>query len=197
VVADYVISAYFRAAEGIYVNLFTPSEVSWKVRGSPVKLIQKTTYPESDSTELRVETAAPMEFTIYVRVPGWLRSPAEFAVNGKTLSVDAQPGSFAAIHRRWQANDAIQVRLPFPLRLEPIDEVHPNTVALMRGPLMLVALDSPLEIPRQSVSAPSQGLKPAAHAPVTFELPRTPGTQRFVPFYRVQNEVYTTYVQAT
>ncbi len=197
VVADYVISTYFRAADGIYVNLFTPSEVSWKVRGSPVKLIQKTTYPESDSTELRVEASAPTEFTIYVRVPGWLRSPAEFTVNGKTLSVDAQPGSFAAIRRRWQANDAIQVRLPFPLRLEPIDEEHPDTVALMWGPLMLVALDSPLEIPRKSVSAASQGLKPSAHAPLTFDLPRTQGTQHFVPFYRVQDEVYTTYVQAT
>ena len=108
-----------------------------------------------------MEAAAPIEFTIYVRVPGWLRSPAEFAVNGKPLSVDAQPGSFAAIRRRWQANDAIQVRLPFPLRLEPIDEEHPNTVALMWGPLMLVALDSPLEISRKSVSAASQGLKPA------------------------------------
>jgi hypothetical protein len=197
VVADYVISTYFRAEDGIYVNLFTPSEVGWKVQGAPVKLTQTTTYPESESTELRMETAAPIEFTIYVRVPGWLRSPAEFAVNGKTLSVDAQPGSFAAIHRRWQANDAIQVRLPFPLRLEPIDEEHPNTVALMWGPLMLVALDSPLEIPRESISAPSQGLKPSAHAPMSFELTRGPGTQRFVPFYRVQDEVYTTYVQAT
>ena len=112
------------------MNLFTPSEVSWKVQGSPVKLTQKTTYPESDSTELRVEASAPSEFTLYVRVPGWLRSPAEFAVNGRTLSVDAQPGSFAAIRRRWQANDAIQVRLPFSLRLEPIDEKHPHTVAL-------------------------------------------------------------------
>ena len=162
-----------------------------------MKLIQTTNYPESDSTELRVEAAAPIEFTIYVRVPGWLRSPAEFAVNGKPLSVNVQPGTFAAIHRRWQANDAIQVRIPFPLRLEPIDEEHPNTVALMWGPLMLVALDSPLEIPRESISAPSLGLKPAAHAPMTFELPRTPGTRRFVPFYRVQDEVYTTYVQAT
>ena len=42
------------------MNLFTPSEVSWKVQGVPAKLIQTTTYPESDSSELRVEVAAPM-----------------------------------------------------------------------------------------------------------------------------------------
>jgi hypothetical protein len=197
VVADYVISAYFRAADGIYVNLFTPSEVSWKIQGAPVKLVQTTAYPESDSTELRVEAAAPVEFTIYMRIPGWLRSPAQIAVNGKRVSLDAQPGSFAAIRRRWQTNDAIQLQLPFPLRREPIDEQHPNTVALMWGPLMLVALDTPLEIPRSSVSISHEGLKPAANSPMSFELPRAPGTQRFVPFYRVQDETYTTYVEAT
>ena len=73
VVADYVISAYFRAADGIYVNLCTPSEVDWKIQGAPVKLTQTTAYPESDSTELRVDAAAPVECTIYVRIPGWRR----------------------------------------------------------------------------------------------------------------------------
>ncbi len=197
VVADYVISTYFRASDGIYVNLFTPSEVNWHVQGTPVKLTQQTTYPESESTELRVEVAAPSEFTIYVRIPGWLRSPAQLAVNGKPLSVDAQPGSFAAIRRRWQTNDAIQVQIPFALRLEPIDEEHPKTVALMWGPLMLVALDSPLEIARKTVSVSSEGLKPATHIPLSFEAPRPAGTQRFVPFYRVQDETYTTYVEVT
>ncbi len=197
VVADYVISAYFRAADGIYVNLFTPSEVDWKIQGAPVKLTQTTAYPESDSTELRVDAAAPVEFTIYVRIPGWLRSPAQIAVNGKPLSLDAQPGNFAAIRRRWQTHDAIEIQFPFTLRLEPIDEQHPNTVALMWGPLMLVALDSPLEISRQSISASTGGLKPAGQAPLGFELARAPGTQRFVPFYRVQDETYTTYVEAT
>jgi hypothetical protein len=195
VVADYVISAYFRAADGIYVNLFTPSEVNWKFQGAPVKLIQRTTYPESDSTELSVEVAVPSEFTIYVRIPGWLRSPAQLAVNGKPLFLDAPPGNFAAIRRRWQTNDVMQVQIPFALRLEPIDEEHPKTVALMWGPLMLVALDSPLDIARKSVS--SDGLKPTAHSPLSFELPRAPATQRFVPFYRVQDETYTTYVEAT
>jgi uncharacterized protein len=197
VVADYVISTYFRAAHGIYVNLFTPSEVRWEVQGTPVKLTQKTTYPESDSTELRVEAAAPSEFAVYVRIPGWLRSPAELAVNGKTLSPDALPGRFAEIRRRWQTNDTIQVRLPFPLRLEPVDEKHPTTAALMWGPLMLVALDPPLGIARQSLPATSQGLKPTTHLPLSFEVPRAPGTLRFVPFYQVQDETYTTYVEVT
>ncbi len=195
VVADYAISTYFHSTDGIYVNLFTPSEVRWNVQGTPAKLTQRTSYPESDSTQLHVEVAAPSEFTIYVRVPGWLKSPAQFAVNGKPASVDAQPGSFAAIRRRWQTNDAIEVQFPFTLRWEPIDEEHPKTVALMWGPLMLVALDSPLAVARKSVSLPSGALRPSTQSPTTFEIPRTAEKLRFVPFYKVQDETYTTYVE--
>jgi DUF1680 family protein len=195
VVADYAISAYFRAADGIYVNLFTPSEVNWKIPGAAVKLIQKTRYPEADSTELQVDVTAPSEFTIYVRIPGWLRSPAQLTVNGKPCSVDAPPGSFAAIRRRWQMNDTVQIQLPFSLRLEPVDEQHPGTVALVWGPLLLVALDPPLELAKSSVSFSPEGLKSTPYAPLTFEIPRAPGNLRFVPFYRVQDETYTTYVQ--
>jgi hypothetical protein len=195
VVADYAISTYFRADDGVYVNLFTPSELQCKVQDTPVRLVQKTNYPEVDSTELRVEVAAPCEFTIYVRIPGWLQSPAQFAVNGKLLSVEARPGSFAAIRRRWQTNDSVEIRLPFSFRLEPIDEQHPTTAALMWGPLMLVALDPPLELARRSVTTSSEEPRPLS--PLTFEIPKAPGKVRFVPFYRVQEETYTTYVEVT
>jgi DUF1680 family protein len=197
VVADYAISAYFRGEDGIYVNLFTPSEVSWKVQDVAAKLIQTTTYPESDSAELRVEVAAPSEFTIYVRIPGWLQSPAQLGVNGKAISVVAQPRTFAAIRRRWQTNDTIQIKLPFSFRLEPIDEQHPDTVALMWGPLLLVALDPPLELAKKSVSVSAEGIKSTPYSPLTFEVSRQPGKLRFMPFYRVQDEVYTTYLHKT
>jgi DUF1680 family protein len=195
VVADYAISTYLRSEDGIFVNLFTPSEVSWKVQGVPAKLIQTTTYPESDSSELRVEVAAPCEFTIYVRIPGWLRSPAQLAVNGKAISVAAESRTFAAIHRRWQTNDTVQIHLPFSFWVQPIDEQHPNTVALMRGPLMLVALDPPLELPRKSITTSPEELKETAYSPLTFEMSRAPEKLLFVPFYRIRDEVYTTYVQ--
>ena len=195
VVADYAISAYLWSGDGIFVNLFTPSEVSWKAQGVPAKLIQTTTYPESDSSELRVEVAAPCEFTIYVRIPGWLRSPAQLAVNGKAISVAAESRTFAAIHRRWQTNDTVQIHLPFSFWTQPIDEQHPNTVALMWGPLMLVALDPPLELPRKAITTSPEGIKATAYSPLTFELSRAPEKLLYVAFYRIRDEVYTTYVQ--
>jgi hypothetical protein len=196
VVADYLISSYFQSAEGLYVNLFVPSEVRWEVQGTPVKLIQTTSYPETDSTELRLELAAPVEFTLHVRIPGWLQSPAQIAVNGTSTLVPAEPRTFAALRRRWQNNDTIQVTLPFSFRAEAIDDQHPDTVALMRGPLMLVALEPTLRLPRGSGGSPAL-LKPTPHKPQSFELSAPPEPVRFVPFYVVDDEIYTTYVVQT
>ncbi len=190
-VADYLISAYFHSEAGIYVNLFVPSEVRWNVAGAPVKVIQTTEYPESESSELRMELAAPAEFTVYIRIPGWLRSAAEIAVNGKEFSVTADPSSFAAVRRRWQTNDVIHVRLPHSFQTVAIDEQHPDTVALMRGPVMFVALSPKLLLPK---TAAFEMLKPSPNGRQSFELQETPEKLRFMPFYAVKDETYTNYV---
>jgi DUF1680 family protein len=197
VVADYSISSYFRTPDGIYVNLFTPSEVTWKVGDVPAKLVQTTTYPETDSTELRIEVSSPTEFTIYLRIPGWLQKPAQISVSGKALSVAAEPGTFAAIRRRWQTNDTVQLQLPFSFRLEKIDDQHPDLAALMWGPLMMVAVDPSLAIDGKSISGSAARLKATPFSPLTFELSTAPGRLRFMPFYRVQDEEYTTYLRRT
>ncbi len=193
VVADYLVSAYFRSADGIYVNLFVPSEVKWKFQERPVKLVQSTSYPDSESTEIRFELAAPAEFTLYVRIPGWLQSPALLSINGTRLSVPAERRTFAAIRRLWRNNDSVQIDLPFSFRTEPIDGHHPSTVAVMRGPLMLVALDPQLRLGSNSLDS-RQGLRPVPYASQTFEMP-VPSSLRFMPFYAVRDQSYTTYLE--
>jgi DUF1680 family protein len=194
VVADYLISAYFRSADGIYVNLFVPSEVSWKIANQPARLIQTTNYPESESTELRIELPAPAEFTVYVRIPGWLQSPAQFSVNGKDASVPAEPRTFVAIRRVWRNNDTIQVNLPFSLRQEAIDDHHPNLVALLRGPLMMVALDPQLKIDANQLKTPG-GLTAVPNTGQELRLKAVHEDVRFVPFYAVGEQSYTTYLE--
>jgi uncharacterized protein len=194
-VADYLINIYFQSPKGLYVNLFVPSEVRWDLQGVPAKLIQTTNYPESDSSELRLELASPADFTVFVRIPGWLQSPAELSVSGKSISVPAEPQTFAAIRRRWQNNDTIQVKLPFTFRTVPVDEQHPQLVALMRGPLMFVALTPDIKLPTRALA---QGeLKPAPYRTQSFELQSLQDRVRFVPFYTVKDEIYTTYLVAT
>jgi DUF1680 family protein len=169
-VADYAVSLYFQDSGGIYVNLFAPSEVRWNAGGVPVRLIQSTGYPAADSLELRIEAPAPVEIAIHVRMPAWLSGAGAISVNGKSVDVAAERKSFATVRRRWRRNDTLEVKLPFHDRTEAIDDRHKDTVALMRGPQMMVAVNAPDGMP--DLAAP--GL-------------------RFVPFYAVRGETYTTY----
>jgi uncharacterized protein len=157
-------------------------------------LIQTTSYPESESTELRLELPEQAEFTVFVRIPGWLQSAAQLSVNGRSTAVPAERRTFAAIRRVWRNNDTIQVALPFSFRTEPIDDQHRNTVALMRGPLMLVALIPRLRLDANSLRSP-EALRKIPRAEQTFETTVFPEKLRFVPFYRVGDQSYTTYLE--
>jgi DUF1680 family protein len=50
----------------------------------------------------------------------------------ETESDSVQPGTFAAIRRTWKDGDRIELELPTPLRLEPVDANHPTLVALVQ-----------------------------------------------------------------
>ena len=61
-------------------------------------------------------------------------------MNGTRVTAGVEPGAFAAIRRTWKEGDRIELELPMPLRLEPVDVQHPNQQALLRGPLVLLAV---------------------------------------------------------
>src|SRR6516225_9838612 len=69
--ADYGISSYFRGADGIYVNLFIPSKLSWSANNTPITLTQRTEYPRANTTQLDFGLSRPETFTTYIRIPAW------------------------------------------------------------------------------------------------------------------------------
>ncbi len=62
------------------------------------------------------------------------------SVTGERVSEPVKPGTFAALRRSWKDGDRVELELPMPLRLAPVDANHPQVVALMRGPLVLFAV---------------------------------------------------------
>jgi len=192
-VADFPLNLYFQDARGIYVNLYAGSQVRWKAKGVSVKVTQETGYPESERILIRVDPESPAEFAVRLRIPGWLGASAGIAVNGKTADVSAERGSFATVSRRWRKGDVIELQLPFSSRAISIDDSAPNTVAAMRGPVMLTAID-PTEQLRISPSALA-AMQPVAGKPLEFDCRAVSGTIRLRPFYRVQQEIYSTYFQ--
>lgn len=198
-VADYVRNVYFQAPGEIYVNLYTPSRVRWSVGGRRVILTQETDYPAGEQVTLHVETDAPTEFKVMLRIPGWLAQEPEIHVNGRRTAVSAAPGTFAALEHTWRRGDRVELRLPQAFRMEPIDRAHADTVALMRGPVMYCALDFAGSGPSRRPLAPLPGaaLTPLADARQSYVQANGARQLVFVPFHTVENESYDVYFQRT
>jgi uncharacterized protein len=139
IAADYRISAYFRGSRGVYVNLYTPSTVTWTVPGAKLALRQITEYPYDRFVRVDITASRPETFSVFLRIPEWAEG-ANLSVNGMRDSRKLNPGTFAEVRREWKSADRIELELPLKMRLEPVDAQHPSTVALVSGPLALMAL---------------------------------------------------------
>jgi DUF1680 family protein len=152
--ADYGISAYYPSGDGIYVNLFIPSRVSWSQNKTQCTLTQQTSYPTSNTTELQFDLARPENFTVYLRIPAWADAKTRVSINGKRVEGEVVPGKFLALSRSWKAGDRVEFEIGMPLRLEAVDAQNANTVALMRGPVAFFAVgELPAKITRPQLLA--------------------------------------------
>jgi uncharacterized protein len=138
--ADYGISTYYRSADGIYVNLFIPSRVGWSQNKTGCKLIQKTSYPGSNTTEFRLELTRPETFTVYLRVPAWANGQTRLSINGKKVPEQIVVGKFLALTRNWKNDDRVEFEIGMPMRIEAVDDRNADTVALIHGPIALFAV---------------------------------------------------------
>jgi DUF1680 family protein len=190
-VADYVRNIYFRADDGIRVNLYTPSTVQWQHDGTTVTLTQETDYPLDSHVLLRVRAREPVAFSLGLRLPAWLAAPANFRVNGAVAQAPQQQG-WATLHRVWRDDDSVQLDLPQDLHLEAIDDQHPETVALLRGPLVYVELNPRAE---QLALVPLDRIQSMLGVSGLLAASTAGENRVFAPLYFVQQESYTTYFQ--
>ncbi len=127
-------SIYWRDNEGLYVNLFIPSELDWAEKG--FKLRQETNYPESQHIALTVTAARPNRMAMRLRIPGWLQSAPTVKLNGKVLDASAAPGSYLTLNRTWKTGDKVEMELPMHLHVETMPD-DPQMQAFLYGPLVL------------------------------------------------------------
>jgi DUF1680 family protein len=156
--ADYGISSYYPAKDGVYVNLFLPSKVSWSQNGAQCTMTQQTGYPTTSTSQIQFEISRPEQFTVYVRVPAWTDGKTRISVNGKRVEGEVTPGKFFAINRTWKNGDRIEYELSMPLRLHAVDPENPQIAALMCGPLALFAVgDLPADFSKASLLSAVRG----------------------------------------
>ncbi len=138
--AEYQNLIYFKdKTNALCVNLYLPSEVTWQPpvfsAARPIKLTQKTDYPDAETINFKLEMAQPTTFSLKLRVPAWSKN-VSFKLNGSSFDVTAKPGTWAAINRQWKSGDQLEMRIPLRFRRAPIDKWHPNRVAIVRGPVV-------------------------------------------------------------
>jgi uncharacterized protein len=101
--------------------------------GLPVTLGVETDYPFTETIRLRLQADQPVEFPLWLRVPGWADTGMMVQIN------DEPPSPFRAagwhqLSRQWQPGDGLTLTLPLPVRSVTRNR---NAVALLRGPLLL------------------------------------------------------------
>ena len=115
---------------GLAAVAYGPCTVSARVgRGVEATILEETDYPFRDSISMTVTVSRPAAFPVYLRIPGWAEN-ARVVCSGDTLY--PQAGATAAIRRRWQTGDRIQLTFPMKVRTE---ERANGAVAVRRGPL--------------------------------------------------------------
>ena len=190
--ADYHISTYLRSADGVYVNLFTPSVVQWTDSGAKLALKQQTNYPFENTIQIRVSASQPSTFTLHLRIPAWAAPNAIVSVNGSSIG-NVTPGSFVAIRRTWKDSDRVELELPMPLRLEFVDLKHADEMALIRGPLVLFAIaDSQPNFDKAELLRAKLANNASADS-MAMAVDGKPVSMR--PFMSINEESYCTYVR--
>jgi DUF1680 family protein len=132
--AKYGEGIYYHNDNGVYVNLFIPSELTWKEKG--LKLVQETQYPKDATTHLTIKEVGSPDLPLYIRYPGWATSGATIKVNGKTVKVNQKAGSYIVLTNHWKAGDKIDITFPMSLRLVATND-NPNVAAIAYGPIIL------------------------------------------------------------
>jgi len=187
IAADYHISTYFRDPKSIYVNLYIPSTLTWVQNGKPVSITQKTSYPFDSPVQLDFSLSSPTQFTVNLRIPAWVEG-ASISVNGKRISAQVIPGSFASLDRQWKNGDRIELDLPLALRLEPLDAQHTELLALLCGPLVLFPVTQP--VPKV---ARAQLLAAKKIAPSRWQVETSSAPLTLLPFTSIEDQHYSTY----
>ena len=130
---------YAHQKDTLYVNLFIPSQLTWKEKG--VSLVQETRFPDNGQVTLHIDKASKKAFTISIRQPEWADSSKRYSleVNGKEQpSATATNNGYLSVNRKWKKGDVITFTLPMQIKLEQIPDKE-NFYAFLYGPIVLAA----------------------------------------------------------
>ncbi|RPJ52403.1 MAG: hypothetical protein EHM21_00240 [Chloroflexi bacterium] len=152
--------------------------------GQEIEIRQETDYPRSGSIRLRVAPAAPLFFSLQLRIPYWSQN-TRVNLNGERLE-SVQPGRYFEIRREWQPGDQVEIELDFSPHFWPGERECQGLVSIYLGPLLLAydqrynqhlrnyqagtaVLEDPSKVTRDRLPAPTVQTGPLELEQVTWD----------------------------
>jgi uncharacterized protein len=181
--AIFIRSMWMRAPDGLASVLYGPCDLSTAVKGVPVHIAEETTYPFSEKLRLRVDPAAPVEFSLHLRIPGW----------ATTISADCagaeirRAGDWLLVSKKWQAGDAVDIS--FGAQVQPVP-ANNGEFYVRRGPLFYALPIAAIKRPIKDYPVPGFHdylMFPVEWAQGHYALPRSSGDPAPQGFTLVQN----------
>lgn len=197
----YTEGIYYETPDGnLVVNLFIPSEVTWKTQEVVIRL--ETKFPEEEKISLTVKTSSPKKFALTIRKPAWVNGKINANINGKPINVLSNNSGFIVITRIWKDNDRLELTLPMSLYTENMPD-NPNRIAVLYGPVVLAGqLGTEMPDPVFGTTVlltesrnVGSWLKPVAGKPLTFQTHNAarPADVQLIPFYKTYQQYYNVY----
>ena len=149
---------YATSDAGVYVNLYGANQAGITLgNGKRIDMSQKTSYPWEGNIELTVTPESKQEFSIMLRIPGWVDNrpvPSDLytymnadekkiviKINGEVQNAPIEKG-YAVLARKWEPGDVIQLTLPMEVHKNKSNdkvEADINHLSVERGPIVYCA----------------------------------------------------------
>jgi DUF1680 family protein len=196
---------YSVADDGLYVDVYAGSEITWQKDGQEVAVVTDTDQPTGGRVSITVKTEKPVAMKLRLRIPSWCPSAAEIQLNGRS-EADGKPGTYVTLDRTWKDGDAIAFVLPMGFRITEYTGKDRITqyaryrlerYAIEYGPLLL-AVVGPANFGGRFVRVhhepgdPASWLVPVDGQPGHFTIAGMPG-YTVEPYYELADETFTCY----
>jgi len=148
---------YAHSENEVFINLFVNSTAEFEFQKARLEIIQETKYPWLGVVKIGVNTSRVREFTLSIRIPGWVQArpvPSDLyryldgeagevvvRVNRKIIPVEVDRG-YLRLKRKWVRGDVIEIIFPMSVRRVVSNEKvaeNREKVAVERGPIVYCA----------------------------------------------------------
>lgn len=120
--------------EGLRVNLYESGEAILQLDDNAVAIRQISLYPDFGKVTLDVKSAAPVTFTLRLRIPPGA-SEVQFKLNGQPVLPDSAEAGYFGFRRIWSQGDSIEMEFDVPVMVR--DFLGPHYGIIVRGPEVL------------------------------------------------------------